>query len=99
MSKIRNKYYKNFSKKNTLKFNKNKNKKNTKHKKFKKNKTKYNKKGGTTPTKSTRKQGSSISKGQLAYIRLQDKFEKCNSELLHELNNIKNILDVKESKF
>ena len=99
MSKIRNKYYKNFSKKNILKFKKNKTKKNIKDKKFKKNKTKYNKKGGTISNKTFRKPGSSISKGQLAYIRLQHKFEKCNSELLHELNNIKNILDVKEGKF
>ena len=93
MSKIRNKYYKNFSKKNTLKFNKNK-----KNIKTKKNKTKYNKKGGMI-NETSRTPGTSISRGQSAYIRLQNKFEKCNSELLHELNNIKKFLDVKDSKF
>jgi hypothetical protein len=94
MSKIRNKYYKNFSKKNTLKFNKNKNK----TKKNTKNKTKYNKKGGMI-NETSRTPGTSISRGQSAYIKLQNKFEKCNSELLHELNNIKKFLDVKDINF
>ena len=78
--KISKKYHsKFFRKKHIIKFNKTK-------------KIKKSKKGGTTSSKNNRKQGNHVSKGEIAYIKLENTFEKCNAEILRELANLKQLL-------